>query len=173
MILLKKFIKLLILTVSVLLLLVGCSQKSTTKRNQTNSKSVNIYPVKVTNIHGHRGDIIISGTSKAPENSQIVVKQTSDKGSFMNHAYSSHIGKAKAAKVKNGKFKVLVPGAELSSISNGNLKAGDKFSLIIMAIHGSKKRIGVVTNKNMLKEIQDAKINPYKFKLTSKMTFNH
>lgn len=91
----------------------------------------------------------------------------------MNHAYSSHIGKAKAAKVKNGKFKVLVPGAELSSISNGNLKAGDKFSLIIMAVSGHKKRIGVITNKETLKEIQDAKIKPYQFKLTGKMTFNH
>lgn len=154
-----------------MLLLVGCSQKTSTKKTQ--NSSTRVYPVKVTNIHGHRGDIIISGTSKAPENAQIVVKQPSDKGAFMNHGYSSHIGKAKAAKIKNGKFKVLVPGAELSSISNGNLKAGDKFSLTIMAISGSKKRIGVVTNRQMLKEIQAAKIKPYNFKLTSKMTFNH
>lgn len=162
-----------ILPLMAMLLLVGCSQRSTSKTNKSTQSSTRVYPVKVTNIHGHRGDIIISGTSKAPENAQIVVKQPSDEGKFMNHAYSSHIGKAKAAKIKNGKFKAMVPGAEMSSISNGNLKAGDNFSLTIMAISGNKKRIGVVTNKQMLKEIEESKIKPYKFKLTSRMTFNH
>ncbi|MGQ5708754.1 hypothetical protein [Lactobacillus sp. PSON] len=166
----KKFTKLIFLPFILIILLSACSKPSTKKK--TTSK-LQIYPVKVTNIHGHRGDIIISGTSKAPNNSQIVVKQTQDSGAFMNHAYSSHIGNAKAAKVKNGQFKVLIPSAELSSISNGNLKAGDNYSLIIMAIDGTNKRIGVVTNKKLIKQIENSKIAPYKFKLTNKMTFNH
>ncbi|TSO25268.1 hypothetical protein [Lactobacillus sp. LL6] len=163
-----KFYKLLWLPI-LAVLLVGCSQQ---KNNKKVSSSHHVYPVKVTQVHGHRGDIIINGTSTAPNDSQIVVKQPADgDGEFMNHGYSSHIGKAKAAKVKNNKFEVIVPSAELSSISNGNLKAGNNFSLDLMAIKGKNNRLGVVTDKKLLQEIKEAKIKPYKFKLTHKMVF--
>ena len=165
----KKFYKLLFLPLLVFLL-AACSQQKNTKNSSSFSNPV--YLVEVTNVHGHRGDIIISGTSNAPNNSQIVVKQPSDgKGEFINHGYSSHIGKAKAARVKNHKFEVVVPSAELSSISNSNLKAGDYFSLDLMAIKGKNNRLGVVTDKKLIKEIKDAKVKPYKFKLTHKMVF--
>lgn len=167
----KKILNFSFLILFILLTCSACQKKNSNTRKSTKN-DVQIYPVKVTDIHGHRGEIVISGTTKAPDNSQIVVQQTNDSNyNFFNQAHSSHVGNAKAVYVKNNEFKAIVFSSALSSLNNGSLKKGDVFSLKIMAIDNYPKKIGVVTNKKIGTAIKTANIKPYKFKLTKDMHF--
>lgn len=167
----KKISTIIIFITTSLFVFCGC-QNQAAKKNTQEKNNISVYTVKLTDVHGHRGDIILSGTTKAPNNSQIVVEQMNDSDTyFMNQARSSHIGKAKAALVKNNKFKAMVPASAMSSIVSKDLKVGDTFSLKIMAVSGHSGRIGVVKNNQLGKTIKKAKIKPTKFKLTRKMIF--
>lgn len=155
-----------LLILSILLLLSGCSKRENLEslgskeiKSKSAPTSIKIFPTKVNRVVYKDGEFIISGSSKAPNNSKIMI-EVLNKNTNQDNSFKIS-NKNDWATVNKGRFTV---GIDTSDVSEKNVcKVGDIFYIKVFAVMGIEDNDTTITKKmkNIVKgkEYRETKLN--------------
>lgn len=124
------------------------SSQKAARQKELDTEKLTLYPVSITSVKGKSDDLILSGTTNAPDGAKILVSYDTDD----NLAEEASEYDAGYAKVKNNKFKAAVYDDYFDD-DNGNksLSKDPTVSLQIFAVQGYSQSSDTMGFTNNLK----------------------
>ncbi len=110
------------------------SSQKAARQKELDTEKLTLYPVSITSVKGKSNDLILSGTTNAPDGAKILVSYDTDQNIAEEAGEYDGAG---YAKVKNNKFKVAVDDDLLDDLDgNKALAKNPTISLQVFAVQG-------------------------------------
>lgn len=145
------------------------NNEKTEKVSKNKSNNIKVYPVTVTSTKVNSdGDLVVKGTSKAPEGAKILAESNIEWSNDTNEASPTNLDNSGYEKIKNGKFNITLDVAEL--FDSDELKVGQKLKPTIFAVTGYRvKYDDYKITANLRKAVEKAGLQPFVYKATASM----
>lgn len=141
------------------------SSQKAARQKELDTEKLTLYPVSITSVKGKSDDLILSGTTNAPDGAKILVSYDTDQNIAEE---ADDIG---YAKVKNNKFKAAVYD-DLLDDANGNkaLAKNPTISLQVFAVQGyTQSDEDIDFTNNLKRELKKQNIARTKITLPDKV----
>ncbi|XJZ51441.1 hypothetical protein ACIA4L_08670 [Lactobacillus delbrueckii subsp. bulgaricus] len=143
------------------------ASRKAARQKELDTEKLTLYPVSITSVEGKSDDLILSGTTNAPDGAKILVSYDTDD----NLAEKASEYDTGYAKVKNNKFKAAVYDGYFDD-DNGNksLSKDPTVSLQIFAVQGySQSSVTMDFTNNLKRELKKQNIARTKITLPDKV----